>query len=283
MQPGSSKKKREALEDVEDILKPKHRKRNGEQLHELTVQARNHVAQMMSDHARTHALGLIIDGKHVITMTYTSDSSDFSGSILYLFRFDHQGIILSSGLDFILDFPRFLVLLFAMQRLQNHHWGINQNTDCTFGLPWEEIAAALNMEQDKTNITLQVDPIDPNTSFGLNGRATNVFPVTVSDGKPRVRLCWFQARASDLEKNARDHQIDEDEVHNSHQNVVVRTFEGISIKRIKDCLGSYVERPHSDSRTARLLVRHKLRPIVALDEEGFLHAWWQLVLCESTC
>ncbi len=50
-------------------------------------------------------------------MTLSSDS------IFRIWWYDHQGAIQTTGIDFLTDLPRFLVLLFALQRFELEDWG----------------------------------------------------------------------------------------------------------------------------------------------------------------
>src|SRR5688572_25365216 len=47
-----------------------------------------------------------------------------SDSRLWIWYYDRQGVLLSEGIDFLQDFPRFLVLLLAFQRFELQDWGV---------------------------------------------------------------------------------------------------------------------------------------------------------------
>ncbi|KAG1768250.1 hypothetical protein EV702DRAFT_979512, partial [Suillus placidus] len=44
-------------------------------------------------------------------------------NIVWVWYYDRQGIIQSSGIDFMKDLPRFMVLLYALQRFNLSDWG----------------------------------------------------------------------------------------------------------------------------------------------------------------
>ncbi|KAI0313815.1 hypothetical protein OF83DRAFT_1285953 [Amylostereum chailletii] len=44
--------------------------------------------------------------------------------VLWIFWFDRQGVIQTHGMNWVADFPRFLVLLLALQRFNNRNWGV---------------------------------------------------------------------------------------------------------------------------------------------------------------
>ncbi|KAH7891045.1 hypothetical protein F5I97DRAFT_2071494, partial [Phlebopus sp. FC_14] len=72
----------------------------------VVVQAGGYAAEMSAAHAgRQHVIGLIV-----------------INDLLYVWRYDRQGAIQCSAINFMLDLPRFLVLLSAMQRFDNRSW-----------------------------------------------------------------------------------------------------------------------------------------------------------------
>ncbi|KAG1766875.1 hypothetical protein EV702DRAFT_1148959 [Suillus placidus] len=46
--------------------------------------------------------------------------------VMWIWYYDLQGIIQCSGINFIQDLPRFMVLLYALQRFKLHDWGRNK-------------------------------------------------------------------------------------------------------------------------------------------------------------
>lgn len=52
--------------------------------------------------------------------------------LLYIWRYDRECVIRCFAFNFIDDLPRFLVLLLAMQRFENRHWGFNPRIDPGF-------------------------------------------------------------------------------------------------------------------------------------------------------
>lgn len=138
---------------------------------------------MFANHAvRLHAFGLLIVGRYSISLMAVRFPGTYYaiiGDVLYLWRYDRQGIIQCSGFNFILDLPRFLVLLLIMQRFENRHWGLNPHIDDDFGHRPGHCMMTLRSTndpgEDDISITLELSDQKAVTHFGLNGRATNMF------------------------------------------------------------------------------------------------------------
>ncbi|KAH7891085.1 hypothetical protein F5I97DRAFT_1923646 [Phlebopus sp. FC_14] len=132
----------------------------------VVVQAGGYAAEMSAAHAgRQHVIGLIV-----------------INDLLYVWRYDRQGAIQCSAINFMLDLPRFLVLLSAMQRFDNRSWGLNPKIDPEFGSrPESRTIQLANGSHKQMNVTLQLSSDERITHYGLNGRAINVFPATSDD------------------------------------------------------------------------------------------------------
>ncbi|KAF8417742.1 hypothetical protein L210DRAFT_812322, partial [Boletus edulis BED1] len=84
------------------------------------VQAGYYSAEMFAAHTtRLHTFGLVVIGAYC--------------DVLYFWRYDRQGNLQRSGLNFVQDLPRFLVLLLAMQRFREQDWGLHPDIDPKFG------------------------------------------------------------------------------------------------------------------------------------------------------
>ncbi|KAH7881687.1 hypothetical protein F5I97DRAFT_1963449 [Phlebopus sp. FC_14] len=215
---------------------PKQQKSESKRRHPVIVQAGGYVAEMFAAHTgRQHVLGLVI-----------------VGDVLYIWRYDRQGVIQCSAHNLIEDLPRFLVLLFAMQRFQDCHWGLNPNIDPKFKpYSWSQLSSD-----------------EHRTHFGLNGRATNVFPATSkthSSEDPLIaKVFWAE------------------ESHTSEPNILKKVYEvaeknddDTSTALIRKRLGLNV----NGSRVLYVIVFRKLEPITALTGDDFLRAWWDTVRC----
>ena len=56
-----------------------------------------------------------------------------SDDVLWVWWYNRQGAIQTEGINFVQDFPRFLILLFAFQRFEYGDWGFNTVLD-----PWSK-------------------------------------------------------------------------------------------------------------------------------------------------
>ncbi|KAG2360032.1 hypothetical protein BDR07DRAFT_173257 [Suillus spraguei] len=99
--------------------------------------------------------------------------------VMWIWYYDRQEIIQSSGINFIQDLPRFMVLLFALQRFELEDWGRNKDfipvqvdgKRChEFKIKDEELG--------EVDLLLHTSHDERVTHYGLQGRATNVIPVT---------------------------------------------------------------------------------------------------------
>ncbi|KAH7891032.1 hypothetical protein F5I97DRAFT_122476 [Phlebopus sp. FC_14] len=231
---------------------PKQQKSESKRRHPVIVQAGGYVAEMFAAHTgRQHVLGLVI-----------------VGDVLYIWRYDRQGVIQCSALNFIEDLPRFLVLLFAMQRFQDCHWGLNPNIDPKFKpYSWSPMMTLRDQEDGETDIELELSSDEHRTHFGLNGPATNVFPTTntLSSEDPLIaKVFWVE------------------ESHTSEPNILKKVYEvaeknddDTSTALIRKRLGLNV----NGSRVLYVIIFRKLEPITALTGVEFLRAWWDTVRC----
>ncbi|KAG1730062.1 hypothetical protein EDB19DRAFT_1832147 [Suillus lakei] len=93
--------------------------------------------------------------------------------IIYTWYFDRQGAIQCSGINFVQDLPRFMVLLLAMQRMSYAEWGYHT-------LPELVSSGEVRVDDKKIGVVdLKFNLMSDEriTHFGLRGRATTVFPV----------------------------------------------------------------------------------------------------------
>ncbi|KAG2118222.1 uncharacterized protein F5147DRAFT_768356 [Suillus discolor] len=99
--------------------------------------------------------------------------------VAWIWYYDRQGIIQCSGINFIQDLPRFMVLLYALQRFELHDWGRNKDL-----LPVqvdEKLCHEFRIKDEKlgeVDLLLHTSHDERVTHYGLQGRATNVVPVT---------------------------------------------------------------------------------------------------------
>ncbi|KAH7891059.1 hypothetical protein F5I97DRAFT_1827023 [Phlebopus sp. FC_14] len=235
--------------------------------------AGGYAAEMFAAHTgRQHVLGLVV-----------------VGDLLYIWRYDRQGAIQCSALNFIEDLPRFLVLLFAMQRFQDCHWGLNPNIDPKFEACSRSPTMTFHDQQGKEiDIELELSSDERRTHFGLNGRATDVFPATSetlsSEGPLIAKVFWAEeSRKSEPDILQKVYEIagnnnvkGRDDVE-GHVPVMVcyQKYLHTSTALIRKRLGLNV----NGSRVLYVIVFRKLEPITALTGDDFLRAWWDTVRC----
>ncbi|KAH7881923.1 hypothetical protein F5I97DRAFT_1991515 [Phlebopus sp. FC_14] len=235
----------------------------------VVVQAGGYAAEMFAAHAgRQHVIGLIV-----------------INDLLYVWRYDRQGAIQCSAINFMLDLPRFLVLLSAMQRFDNRSWGLNPNIDPEFGpRPESRTIQLANGSHKQMNVTLQLSSEERITHYGLNGRAINVFPATSDDPMyfgVIVKVFWGEkSRRSEPRILAIVEGIANGENGKGVKGHIPRL---LCYEELPDTsTGEIRGRLRLDSggeRVLYVLVFRKLRPITELYGDEFLRAFWATVRC----
>ncbi|KAH7891046.1 hypothetical protein F5I97DRAFT_124292 [Phlebopus sp. FC_14] len=252
---------------------PKQQKCESKRRHPVIVQAGGYAAEMFAAHTgRQRVLGLVV-----------------VGDLLYIWRYDRQGAIQCSAHNFIEDLPRFVVLLFAMQRFQDCHRGLNPSIDPKFEACSRSPTMTFHDQQGKeTDIELELSSDERRTHFGLNGRATNVFPATSetlsSEGPLIARVFWAEeSRKSEPDILQKVYEIagnnnvkgrDDVEGHVPAM-VCYQKYLHTSTALIRKRLGLNV----NGFRVLYVIVFRKLEPITALTGDDFLRAWWDTVRC----
>ncbi|KAG1719638.1 uncharacterized protein EDB91DRAFT_1351878 [Suillus paluster] len=223
--------------------------------------------------------------QHVISCVVNDD-------MLYLWYFDRQNAIQCSGINFVQDLPRFMVLLLAMQRMAYAHWGYNPVFEREPGSSGE-IHHVEDPKHGLVDLKFDLKSDDRTTHFGLRGRATTVFPVEsiklsslLSDSHNTssdlvAKLYWpEESRESEPEILKKVYKIAEREMKvKGHVPDMVwfHKFEGTSTANIRKALG--MDDAERGSRVLYIIVFRKLIPITKLSGMEFLTAWWQVVVC----
>lgn len=287
-EPPNIKRSRQDEEEEEE----KKEKKESKKLNAV-VQNGLYVAEMFAAHiARQHVISFIVNN-----------------DIIYLWWFDRQHTIQCAGINFIQDLPRFMVLLFIMQRMGYKQWGLHPLFEPKpehageIIVEYEEDKGKDNLDkqgQDKrkskkkrVDLTLDLESDKRTTHFGLRGRATTVFPVKskVLSALPRrphslnestelvAKLFWpEEARQSEpeiLEEVYKIAKEDPDVMGHVPDMVWFHKFEETSTAIIRKALGI----DDTGSRVLYIIVFRKLDPITTLSGDEFLLAWWEVVKC----
>jgi serine/threonine protein kinase len=278
---GHSSKKSKVGDDEEKPPKEKPPKEEPQKIHPV-LQNGLYAAELFAAH---------IVRQSVITYVVEDD-------MIYLWYFDRQDAIQCSGINYVQDLPRFMVLLLAIQRMPFAEWGYNRvfepesESSGEVRLPDEhigEVDLAFDLKSDKRT-----------THFGLRGRATTVFPVksrTLSALVPTLphhnphnttnelvaKLYWpEEERESEVEILKKVYEIamkdEEGKVkHHVPEMVWSHKFEDTSTANIRKALG--LKDAERGRRVLYIIVFRKLDPITDLSDKQFLAAWWHIVVC----
>ena len=90
--------------------------------------------------------------------------------VAWIWYFDRENTIQTTGINFVQDLPYFATLLFAFQRFTLRDWGIEP----TLQNP-EDVAAPFDLEFPEQHTKISINPsVKIYNNFCLNGRATRV-------------------------------------------------------------------------------------------------------------
>ncbi|KAG2096095.1 uncharacterized protein F5147DRAFT_641750 [Suillus discolor] len=268
---GGSSSKRKAADTLESTAKKS--KVNLDEP-DVTVQTGLYAAEMFAANVAV---------EHLINFIVVDD-------VIWTWYYDRQGTVQSSGINFIQDLPRFMVLLYALQRFKVHDWGRNKHF-----LPVEVEGKQCHefkiKDEELGTVDLLLHTSHPErvTHYGLQGRATNVVPVTsealtkkygnFEDGMV-AKIFWGEAsRTSEpeilkkVEEIAKRHPTVEGHIpqllwHHKFTNPT---------SAIREALG--VPEPTTGGRVLYILVFRKLHPITKLHGKDLFDVWRQCILC----
>ncbi|KAG2132078.1 hypothetical protein DEU56DRAFT_812987 [Suillus clintonianus] len=214
--------------------------------------------------------------------------------MIYTWYFDRQGAIQCSGINFVQDLPRFMVLLLAMQRMPYAEWGYHTLREL-------ENPGDIRVEDEKigeVDLKFNLTSNKRTTHFGLRGRATTMFPVEskkLSDLVPNLphhnphnptkelvaKLYWPEdARESEPDILKKVYKIAETDARVKHhvpEMVWFHKFEDTSTANIRSALG--LQDPKLGRRIFYIIVFRRLEPITDLWDTQFLSTWWHAVVC----
>ncbi|KAG1807196.1 hypothetical protein EV424DRAFT_248780 [Suillus variegatus] len=234
---------------------------------DVTVQTGLYAAEMFAANvAVKHLVNLVVD------------------EMVWVWHYDRQGTIQCSGINFIQDLPRFMVLLYAFQRFSLVHWGRNAD------FKHDEKNDSHKLMIDGVDLELHTSHKDRVAHYGLKGRATNVFPVTsakLSKDNPEIakdgmvaKVFWAEEqRASepDILKKVYEIAEEQDAVKGHVPHLLWHHKFKDPTSKIREALG--VSEPAKGSRVLYILVFCKLKPITELKGTEFFDAWRQCIMC----
>ncbi|CAE6541296.1 unnamed protein product [Rhizoctonia solani] len=236
----------------------------------------NGAEMLCSSLGRTNAFGMII-----------------IDATIWIWRFDRQGAIQSTGINFIEDLPRFMVLLLAMQRFDLSDWGFNEKLDPAISLRHSSATPPtpqpIELEFDGENQKFKVDFEFPfgedrllHEVFSLKGKSTTVFKVT-SDLKNNesglvAKLYWpnqDRPNEADIIKHAHE---DADLANHLPCIFGSRDLDPIGTRRIREELGIAARSPRPP-RLLRIAIFEELLPITILTGDNLVFAWLECIRC----
>ncbi|KAG0696690.1 hypothetical protein DFH29DRAFT_1082776 [Suillus ampliporus] len=286
--PSNSSSKRKAAESVESSRKRPKVGDTDAKL-DVTVQTGLYAAEMFAANvAVNYLLNLIV-----------------IDNVIWVWYYDRQGTIQCSGINFIDDLPRFMVLLYAFQRFDLEDWGRNKHFKevkegehikegvLRFDLRPEDLGDVELGDMELGGVDLEIHTSDEErvTHYGLKGRATNVFPVTseaLSKKFPEIeedgmvaKIFWGEEqRTSEPEILSKVFDI-ADKEQETVKGHVPQLLWHCKVKNPTSAVRQALNlvEPTKGSRVLYILVFRKLRPITELDGEDFFTVWRQCILC----
>ncbi|OJA09990.1 hypothetical protein AZE42_03830, partial [Rhizopogon vesiculosus] len=200
--------------------------------------------------------------------------------MLWIWYYDRQGIIQSSGINIIQDLPRFMVLLYALQRFSLDVWGRSTQ----FKRDEKNVSHNITIfdkHLGDVDLKLLTSDKDKVKNYGLKGRATNVFPVTsktlekkyagITKDSMVAKIFWAEEQRTSepeiLEKVAAIAASHPDTVKGHVPDLLwYHKFEEPT-SEIRQQLG--VPEPKKGSRVLYILIFRKLLPITELTNAEF--------------
>ncbi|KAG2035198.1 hypothetical protein BDR03DRAFT_1012715 [Suillus americanus] len=263
---GGSSSKRKAADTLQSAAK---KSRIDPEEPDVTVQTGMYAAEMF-------AANLAVN--HLINLIFVDD-------VMWIWYYDRQGTIQSSGINFIQDLPRFMVLLYALQRCEPGDWGRNKDF-----LPVQ--VEGKQCHEFKIKDVEHTSHDESVTRYGLQGRATNVVPVT-SDALAKkhgnfrdgmvAKIFWGEVgRTSEPEilKKVKEIAKAHDTVKDHIPELLWHHTFTNPTSAIREALG--VPEPTKGSRVLYILVFPKLQPITELYDKAIFDVWRQCILCHLT-
>ncbi|KAG2125371.1 hypothetical protein DEU56DRAFT_892567 [Suillus clintonianus] len=205
--------------------------------------------------------------------------------VIWIWYYDRQGVIQCSGINFIQDLPRFMVLLYALQRFELDDWGRN-----TRFLPHTKTCQKITIQDadlGPVDLLLHTSHEERVTHYGLQGRATNVVPVTSTALTKKhgltemvAKIYWGEEnRTSEPEilKKVKEIAEKEESVKGHIPELLYHHTFRNPTSAIRKALG--VPESTAGSRVLHVLIFRKLNPITKLEGKELFEVWRQCILC----
>lgn len=206
--------------------------------------------------------------------------------VAWIWFFDRQGAIQTTGVNIIQDLPYFAALLFAFQRFGVRNWGIEpslQNSTNIFA-PFE---MRFPTEEGQRPLKVLINPSDKiYDQFTLNGRSTRVLAAStrskrrdpnglkLSNRGLVAKIYWpEESRTNEAVAIERAHDLLKDSALKRHLPTVICWIDlEHTTGDIREKLGLTDE--NTKSRVLRVLIAIRLEQLGSLrNEEKFLNGW----------
>jgi len=213
--------------------------------------------------------------------------------ILWIWYFDRQGSIQTKGINIVDDFPSFLVLLYAFQRLRLEQFGLNPRLDDqvrhTHSYPDPNNNGPAEWPVTIGTQELQFKSPAIYSKLLWKGGATVVVKAQdpITSQEYAVKIYWpeenrpHEASIISEARGAAGNQLDI----TNHLPQVISTedfpYNTGSIRRMVGLTPWEAgQEGHRQSQVLRVIVFGILQPITALEGDAFVRAWLQCVRCE---
>ncbi|KEP49327.1 hypothetical protein V565_102880 [Rhizoctonia solani 123E] len=252
----------------ENAQKPNHSTK--EDILQAMLQLGTNAAEMLRcSRGRRHAFGMII-----------------IDSIVWIWWFDRQGAIQSTGINFIKNLPRFLVFLLAIQRFDLADWGFDEELDPSIPLRHTSDARPTpqrveyqvdnKAEKLKVNFTSDIEE-NLHEVFSLKGKSTNVFKVTAPGQPPLVAKLYWPNHNRAHEVKIINHACEDPHLLRHLPGVRGwRNIDAIGTRRIRDQLGICSNSPCLP-RQFIIIIFEELFPMTMLRGDHLVFVWLQCV------
>lgn len=224
--------------------------------------------------------------------------------MVWIWWHDREGAIQSSGIDFIQDLPRFLVLLLALQRFSLEDWGFVPGFDSVpkkihLGQTTKDV---LRFDDPRLpSIDIRQDSIPLYHRYTLLGRGTLVLSAGQPAGKGQyvVKLSWpdstrtdehgfvrhLRQQCANLVHEVIEHlpRIQASRSHADQSTETIRKALGVRPRERRVPLDNGTEQvvPIQAHRVLRSVVSEKLETTENVAEAEFLKITLDIALCKS--